>query len=109
MGSFKRRLFVMFLSDEGPTRVLSRIFRLGEKSVRVAERVAEGQEYSRGIRAEMQSSALKYLWFWDTTVSDLNDHKFFVFVFFFFWGGGGGGEAGLFFFGGELSLLKPPR
>ena len=44
-------------------RVLSRIFRLGEKSIRVAE----GQEYSRMVRifwkcvcAEMQSGALKY-------------------------------------------------
>ena len=49
-------------------RVLSRIFRLGEKSFRVAEQVAEGQEYSRGVQifgewicAKMQSGALKYL------------------------------------------------
>ena len=50
----------------------------------------------------MQSGALKYLWFWDTTMSDLNDHSFFLV-------GGGGGEAGLFFFfgGGSFHPSNP--
>ena len=78
-------------------RVLSRIFHLGEKSVCVAK----GQEYSRGVGIVLEmdmcwDAIWKYLWFWDTTVSDLNDHNFFF-----------GGEGKLGCLGGKL--LKPSR
>ena len=64
-------------------------FSFGGKVSSSGRTSGECQEYSWGVRifwkwicAEVQPGALKYLWFWDATVSDLNDHNFF------------GGEAG---------------